>query len=35
MLAVNPRKKYFMDLELSHGRGSKFPTQDSNRMLVV
>ena len=35
VLAVNLRDKKSMDSELSRGRGSKFPTQGSNRMLVV
>ena len=42
VLAGNPRKKQSVDLELSWGRGSKFPTRGSkfptrgsNRMLVV
>ena len=34
LTAVNPRKKQFVDSELSRGRGSKFPTRGSNRMLV-
>ena len=33
--AGNPRKKYSVDLELSRGRGNRFPTWGSNRMLVV
>ena len=35
MAAKDPRKKWFVDSELSRGRGSKFSTRDSNRMLVV
>ena len=35
VIAVNSRKKYSVDSELSRGRGSKFSTQGSNRMLVV
>ena len=35
MLVGNSRKKQSVDSELSHGHGSKFPTQCSNRMLVV
>ena len=35
MVAVNPRKKQSVNLELPRGRGSKFPTRGSNRMLVV
>ena len=35
MVAVDQRKKQSVDSELSHGRGSKFSTRGSNRMLVV
>ena len=35
MVVVNPRKKYSVDSELSHGHGSKFSTRNSNRMSVV
>ena len=31
----NPRKKESVVLELSHGRGSKFSTRGSNKMLMV
>ena len=35
VVAVDQRKKLFIDSELSHDRGSKFSTQGSNRMLVI
>ena len=35
VVAVDQGKKKSVDLELSHGRGSKFSTRGSNRMLVV
>ena len=35
VLAGNPRKKQSVDMELSRGCGSKFPTRGSNKMLVV
>ena len=35
VVAVDQRKKWSMDSELSHGRGSKFSTRSSNRMLVL
>ena len=35
MVAVDQGKKQSVDSELSRGRGSKFSTWGSNRMLVV
>ena len=35
VVAVDQGKKKSVDSELSRGRGSKFSTQDSNKMLVV
>ena len=35
MIVVDQGNKQSVDLELSRGRGSKFSTQGSNRMLVV
>ena len=35
VVVVDQEKKKSMDLELSRGRGSKFSTRGSNRMLVV
>ena len=35
VVAMDQKKKQSVDLELSRGRGSKFSTQGSNRMLVV
>ena len=35
MVAADQRKKQSVDSELSRGRGSKFSTRGSNRMLAV
>ena len=35
LLFIYPRKKEFVVSELSRGRGSKFSTRGSNRMLAV
>ena len=35
VVAVDQGKKSFVDSKLSHGRGGRYSTRGSNRMLVV